>query len=607
MTLSITHKKTATFADEPGVEINKAEWNDTHAISGTIDQAQNNVAVDGVSITGAGTPGSPLIAVSGGGTVTTTGTPLIGQLAIFSASTSITNGNLSGDITTSGSLATTLATVNSNVGSFGSSTSIPNFTVDGKGRITAAGSNVVIAPAGTLSGTTLNSTVVTSSLTSVGAQAAALNMNTHQINNVTNPTSAQDAATKNYVDNALATLDSKPAVAYASTSALPSNTYSNGASGVGATLTGTTNGPLIIDSVTILVGQVGERVLVAGEAAPANNGWYTITQQGVVAVSPYILTRATESDQAAEIGAGYLTAVTAPNTVTPGTSNNGKVFISIANDPFTVGTTSLTFSQVGSVYSAGTGITLSGQVFSLTSPVTASLGGTGQAGGYTKGDTLVASGATTLNILGVGANGRTVIADSNATNGLAWYQISGLVPYAGYISGRYYGFPLNNTFSTKSTSANSISWCPVYLPIRGTFTGITGNCTANANTANAHFGVYDSSAAGGLPGSLISGTDISVTNVPVAITDNAFTAPVTFNPGWYWICCLSSANSLTFTAFGSVNMMGALYGIGTLQANGSGQGLYISSAQTFGALPGTAPATTFTEATTNPAFYLKAQ
>lgn len=77
---------------------------------------------------------------------------------------------LTGDATASGpgSAALTLATVNGNVGTFGSSTSIPTFTVNGKGLVTAASGNVVIAPAGTLSGTTLNATVVTSSLTSVG-------------------------------------------------------------------------------------------------------------------------------------------------------------------------------------------------------------------------------------------------------------------------------------------------------------------------------------------------------------------------------------------------------------------------------------------------------
>lgn len=81
---------------------------------------------------------------------------------------------LIGDGTASGagSVAFTLATVNGNVGSFGSSTSIPSFTVNAKGLITAASGNAVIAPAGTLSGTTLNSTVVTSSLTSVGTLAA---------------------------------------------------------------------------------------------------------------------------------------------------------------------------------------------------------------------------------------------------------------------------------------------------------------------------------------------------------------------------------------------------------------------------------------------------
>lgn len=80
---------------------------------------------------------------------------------------------LTGDIAASGpgSAAATLATVNGNVGSFGSSTSIPSLTVNAKGLVTAASGNAVVAPAGTLSGTTLNATVVSSSLTSVGTIA----------------------------------------------------------------------------------------------------------------------------------------------------------------------------------------------------------------------------------------------------------------------------------------------------------------------------------------------------------------------------------------------------------------------------------------------------
>lgn len=53
----------------------------------------------------------------------------------------VTNANHSGDAT--GSTALTLATVNSNVGSFGSATQVPNYTVNGKGLITAAANTTI--------------------------------------------------------------------------------------------------------------------------------------------------------------------------------------------------------------------------------------------------------------------------------------------------------------------------------------------------------------------------------------------------------------------------------------------------------------------------------
>jgi len=114
------------------------------------------------------------------GYTTGTNTPIIATNSILTAfenlqaQVSATVGSaitaLTGDGTATGpgSVTFTLSTVNSNVGSFGSSTAIPSFTVNAKGLITAASTSVVVAPAGTLTGTTLNSTVVSSSLTSVG-------------------------------------------------------------------------------------------------------------------------------------------------------------------------------------------------------------------------------------------------------------------------------------------------------------------------------------------------------------------------------------------------------------------------------------------------------
>ena len=131
--------------------------------------AQINVAT--TSLTGAlpAFPGTTTTYFRGDGSYQTLNCAAIsGAGTGCSAAAGITA--LTGDVTATGpgSVAATLATVNSNTGTFGSSTSIPSFTVNGKGLITAASGNAVIATAGTLTGATLASNVLASSLTSVG-------------------------------------------------------------------------------------------------------------------------------------------------------------------------------------------------------------------------------------------------------------------------------------------------------------------------------------------------------------------------------------------------------------------------------------------------------
>lgn len=167
-------------------------------------------------------------------------------------------------------------------------------------------------------------------------------------------------AVKQYVDTVAQGLNAKPAVKVATTTVLPTVTYSNGTAGVGATLTASANGILTIDGVATVL---GDRILIKNQASGFQNGIYTVTTEGTVWV-PFVLTRATDMNQAGEINSSFV-------FVTDGTvqADSGRVVTS--NWPFTVGTTAITWTQFSGseTFNAGTGLQKVGTTFSIDSTV----------------------------------------------------------------------------------------------------------------------------------------------------------------------------------------------------------------------------------------------
>lgn len=137
-------------------------------------------------------------------------------------------------------------------------------------------------------------------------------------------------------------------VSFSTTAALPANTYANGSSGVGATLTGNSNGAL--PSQDGIAPVVGYRLLVKNEATAANNGVYVVTQVGTGG-TPYILTRATDFNSASNINQGDVVVV-GPN----GTLNGSRVFQVVASgSPIVLGTIGFTFVEIPATFVGDSG------------------------------------------------------------------------------------------------------------------------------------------------------------------------------------------------------------------------------------------------------------
>lgn len=149
------------------------------------------------------------------------------------------------------------------------------------------------------------------------AFTAAQSMGSHKLTNVTDPSSAQDAATKNYVDGAVVgfTLQQKQSVRVATTVA-------------GTLATSFENGD-VVDGVTLAT---NDRILLKNQASGAANGIYTVNASG----SP---TRASDADSSGEVTPGMFVFVE------EGTVNADTGWLLTTNRTITLGSTALTFQK----------------------------------------------------------------------------------------------------------------------------------------------------------------------------------------------------------------------------------------------------------------------
>ncbi len=359
-----------------------------------------------------------------------------------------------------------------------------------------------------------------------------------------NPSNPLEAATKQYVDTAAATgFTVHPSVRLTTAAALPANTYNNGAAGVGATLTANANGALSVDGVAVAA---ADRVLIINEATPANNGAYVVTQTGS-AGTPYILTRATDFDQAA-------TGEIANNAyffTTEGATHAGSAFILSQTAVITVGTTALPFTLFADQlnYVGGTNIDVTGLTISLTGTVAATNGGTGTST-VTTGDLLYGSGTNTWSKLALGSAYKTLSVNAAGTqvewNAVALDQAAavsgslgptnggtGLSAYA--VGDLIYGSATNvlarlvgNTTTTKKfltqTGTGAASQAPLWETISASdVSGLAPSATID--TTNA-----DNITTGTLPSGRLSGGYTGITGVGtlVAGTWNADTIGIAY-------------------------------------------------------------------------------
>ncbi len=216
---------------------------------------------------------------------------------------------------------------------------------NGSGGFSSATSGTDYAPAtattSSLKGNGLGG-FAAATLNDNGTPTADFSMGSHKLTNVTDPTSAQDAATKAYVDSAAAGIDWKASVRATTTAnGTLTTAYANGS---------------VVDGVTLAT---GDRILLKDQTTGGDNGIYVVAASGAPS-------RAADANSNSEVTGGMAVFVE------EGATNADTGWVMTNNGAITLGTTALTFVQftgLGEV-TAGTGISKSGNTVSIDTSVT---------------------------------------------------------------------------------------------------------------------------------------------------------------------------------------------------------------------------------------------